>query len=67
MVNKFRRKFMHAVQQAKEQQEEFETFSRSFSPATIEAWEKMIADWERDHEKHEDPYVAPQESKYLEC
>ncbi|GJF00552.1 CxC2 domain-containing protein [Phanerochaete sordida] len=56
------RKFMHAVQQAKEQEEEFEAFSRSFSPATIEAWEKMVTDWERDHTNHEDPYVAPQDA-----
>ncbi|GJE98381.1 CxC2 domain-containing protein [Phanerochaete sordida] len=56
------RKFMHAVQQAKEQEEEFEAFSRSFSPATIDAWEKMVTEWEHDHEAHEDPYVAPQET-----
>ena len=49
------------MEQAKEQREEFEQFSKSFSPETLKAWEQMAEAWEADHLNSEDPYVAQQD------
>lgn len=57
------RKFVTAIHEAKEQQEEYDAFSKSFSPVTLAAWEKMVSDWEQNHENHPDSYVYAQDSK----